>query len=71
MQLQPFLRGRILQSNELQKILMRYQSSCLKDGPLTDANRARITVLRSALGLDEVAASAAPAQVGATTAEKL
>lgn len=34
-----------------QELLMRFQSSCLKKGPLTDDDRKRIDALRTALGL--------------------
>lgn len=38
-----------------QEILMRYQSNAMKDGPMDDDAKARIGVLRTALGLAEAA----------------
>lgn len=48
------VKSNAVQKKELEEILMRYQSSCLKDGPLTDASRTKLGVLRTALGLAEV-----------------
>jgi len=57
--LSPFkVTSSAVQPNELQEILMRYQSNAMKDGPMDDAAKARIRVLRTALGLEEAAANA-------------
>jgi hypothetical protein len=40
----------------VQDIFLRYQASCMKDGPLSDDDKARLSVLRTAFGLGDVTA---------------
>lgn len=47
---------------------MRYQSSCLKDGPLDEEARKRIDQLKAALGLNDAALAEAAAAADAPSA---